>query len=240
MAQSLPSPQSETPERSTPRPAVVVFDVNETLTDMSPLRARLVEVGASGGVFDAWFAATLRDGFAVTAAGGYAEFADIARHTLTGLLALRPDAADPEQAAAHVLAGLPELEVHPDVNEGLWMLHDAGVRLVTLTNGASALSDGPLGRAGVLDLFEARLSVADVGRWKPAADSYAYAGRVVGEPPGRLALVAVHPWDVDGAARAGLAAAWLNRSGAVYPPYMKPPVVTAPTLDALARQLLAG
>jgi hypothetical protein len=69
------------------KPSVAVLDVNETLTDMSPLRARLVDVGASGALFDAWFAATLRDGFAVTAAGGYAEFADIARHILTGRLA---------------------------------------------------------------------------------------------------------------------------------------------------------
>jgi 2-haloacid dehalogenase len=51
--------------------------------------------------------------------------------------------------------------------EGLHHLHEGGVRLVTLTNGAAAMSDGALSRAGVLDLFEARLSVTDAGRWKP-------------------------------------------------------------------------
>ena len=30
-------------------------------------------------------------------------------------------------------------------------------------------------------------------------------------------LVAVHPWDIDGASRAGLVTAWLNRSGGPYP-----------------------
>jgi 2-haloacid dehalogenase len=214
------------------QPTVVVFDVNETLTDMSPLRGRLVEVGASGALFDAWFAATLRDGFAVTAAGGYAEFADIARHTLTGLLASWPDApTDPAQAADHVLAGLTTLE-------GLRRLREAGLRLVTLTNGATAMSEGALSRAGVLGLFEARLSVADAGRWKPAPESYAFAAATVAEPPGRLALVAVHPWDVDGAARAGLVGAWLNRSGAAYPPYLTGPAVTASSLPAVADLLL--
>jgi 2-haloacid dehalogenase len=29
-----------------PRPGVVVFDVNETLSDMAPMAARLAEVGA--------------------------------------------------------------------------------------------------------------------------------------------------------------------------------------------------
>ncbi len=224
-----------------PRPAVVVFDVNETLTDMSPLRGRLVEVGASGALFDTWFASTLRDGFAVTAAGGYAEFADIARHTLTGLLAGRPDApADPARAADHVLAGLPGLDLHPDVPEGLRRLHGAGVRLVTLTNGATSMSDGALARAGVADLFDARLSVADAGRWKPAAESYAFAASAVGEPAERLALVAVHPWDVDGAVRAGLTGAWLDRSAEDYPPYLAGPTLSAGSLPELAEALLAA
>ncbi len=224
-----------------PRPAVAVLDVNETLTDMSPLRGRLVEVGASGGLFDAWFAATLRDGFAVTAAGGYADFADIARHILTELLTSHLDlAADPAVAADHVLAGLPELEVHPDVPEGLHRLHEGGVRLVTLTNGATAMSEGSLSRAGVLDLFEARLSVADAGRWKPAPESYAFAAGQVGEPPESLALVAVHPWDVNGAACAGLIGAWLNRGGTVYPSYLTAPAVAGPTLPTLADRLLGS
>ena len=223
------------------RPAVVVFDVNETLTDMSPLRGRLEEVGAPGVAFDAWFAATLRDGFAVTAAGGYAEFGDIARHVLVSLLTAVPDGpADPVQATDHVLAGLPELDVHPDVADGLRRLHGGGLRLVTLTNGATALSDGALGRAGVVDLFEARYSVSEAGRWKPAAEAYAWAAGVVDEPAGRLALVAVHPWDVDGAGRAGLVGAWLNRAGATYPTYFRPPAVTAGSLPELADRLLAS
>jgi 2-haloacid dehalogenase len=222
------------------RPAVVVLDVNETLTDMSPIRGRLVEVGASGALFDTWFAATLRDGFAVAAAGGYAEFADTARHVLTGLLTDRPNRpADVPAAVEHVLVGLPELDLHPDVPDGLRRLHAAGVRLVTLTNGASAMSDGAFARAGLSDLLASRLSVADLGRWKPTGESYGYAARQTGQPADRLALVAVHPWDIDGAARAGLTTGWLNRGGAAYPPYMMTPSVQAETLPDLADRLLA-
>ena len=188
-------------------PAVVVLDVNETLTDMTPVRHRFVDLGASEASFDAWFAATLRDGFAVTAAGGYAEFADIARHTVTTVLATH--LADPSEAAAgadYVLAALPELEVHPDVPDGL----------------------------------EQRLSVAAAGRWKPAPESYTFAATTVGEEPAALALVASHPWDVDGAARAGLVGAWLNRDGSDYPPYMTAPAVTASSMPTLADRLLGA
>jgi 2-haloacid dehalogenase len=221
------------------RPALVIFDVNETLTDMSPVRERIESTGAPGQVFEAWFASTLRDGFAVTTAGAYADFADIARHQLVHLLSrtrVGPDHT--EAAAADVLAVLPELDLHPDVADGLRALNAAGVRLATLTNGAVAMTEGALARAGVLDLFEARISVSEAGRWKPHPDSYAFALDRLGVPPSAAALVAVHPWDVDGAARAGLTAAWLDRDGSRYPPYLAGPDVSAPTLPGLAVQLL--
>jgi 2-haloacid dehalogenase len=46
------------------RPAVLVLDVNETLSDLEPMRERFEQVGLPRHALDAWFAATLRDGFA--------------------------------------------------------------------------------------------------------------------------------------------------------------------------------
>ena len=50
-------------------------------------------------------------------------------------------------------------------------------------------------------------------------------------------LVAVHPWDLDGAARAGLRTAWVDRGGAPYPRSFTDPEVRATDLVDLARQL---
>jgi len=48
----------------------------------------------------------------------------------------------------------------------------------------------------------------------------------------------VHPWDIDGAARAGLQTAWIDRSGsAPYPPYLTKPDITVPGVDDLAHKL---
>jgi 2-haloacid dehalogenase len=55
-------------------PRVVVFDVNETLSDMSPLWQRFLEVGAPELTAKLWFASLLRDAFALTAAGSTARF----------------------------------------------------------------------------------------------------------------------------------------------------------------------
>jgi len=67
-------------------PAVILFDVNETLSDMSSMAGRFVDVGASADLAATWFAALLRDGFALTAAGGTAPFAQLGVGVLRQLL----------------------------------------------------------------------------------------------------------------------------------------------------------
>ncbi|MFR0360059.1 haloacid dehalogenase type II [Streptomyces sp. MCC20] len=218
-----------------PLPRVLVFDVNETLTDMAPLAARLTDIGLPGHVLPAWFAGVLRDGVALTLAGGRATFADIAGDVLRTLLARQAPAADPREAVAHVLDGLPRLPVHPDVPEGVRALHTAGHRLLTLTNGSAGTTRAVLGQAGLADCFEAHLDVQEAGAWKPSPAAYAHAVRTAGVSAAEAMLVAVHPWDVDGAARAGLATAWVRREPGPYPSTMRPADVTAAGVDDLAR-----
>jgi 2-haloacid dehalogenase len=127
--------------------------------------------------------------------------------------------------------------VHPDVAAGVEALGGLGIRLVTLSNGSAGVARGLLERAGLTDAFEALLSVEDAGAWKPHPDSYAHALDACGVPAADAMLVAVHPWDVDGAARAGLRTGWLNRGGSRYPGYFTAPDVEAADLVGLARAL---
>jgi 2-haloacid dehalogenase len=50
-------------------------------------------------------------------------------------------------------------------------------------------------------------------------------------------MAAVHPWDVDGAQRAGLRGAWLRRGSIRYPESMSQPARVAEDLADLARSL---
>src|SRR5438034_1552463 len=89
-------------EAAMPRPTFVLFDVNETLSDLQPLRARFEEVGAPGQLLELWFASTLRDGFALTAAGAYADFRTVALGVLRGQLAhVEALRGDTNEAAEH-------------------------------------------------------------------------------------------------------------------------------------------
>ena len=148
---------------------MIAFDVNETLSDMAPLAERFTAAGLPADLRTAWFASTLRDGFALAAAGSEAGFADIASDALRTLLHARPDLAlSVDEVVSSVLTAFQQLGVHPDVAAGMRTLARGGLRLVTLTNGAASVGQGLLERAGLGDLIEAYLSVEDAGRWKPA------------------------------------------------------------------------
>lgn len=216
---------------------VVVFDVNETLSDMSPLEGRFAEVGAPPGTAALWFASVLRDGVGLSAAGAPAPFAAVADGALRATLGALPLDRPLDDAVAHVTEGMAGLGVHADVPPGIRALAAAGRRMATLSNGAASVAEGLLARAGLRELVERVLSVEDAGAWKPAAAAYAHAARSCGAPPGRLLMVAVHPWDIDGAARAGLRTAWIDRSGGPYPPHLTAPELTATGIDDLARRL---
>lgn len=222
------------------RHQVLVFDVNETLSDLTPLRNRFEDIGAPGHLLPTWFAGVLRDGFALTAAGGYAEFTSLAHDGARTLLSgLEGWEGDEQAAAKHILDGFSQLDVHPDVPDGVRKLRDAGYRLTAMTNGSAALTERLLDKAGVLDRFEALSDVSGPRCWKPAPAAYHYAVERVGVLPDQALMVAVHPWDIDGAQRAGLDGAWLRRGASVYPQTMTQPSWSAQDLKELADTLVA-
>ena len=219
------------------RPALIVFDVNETLSDMSPMAERFADVGAPDHLAGTWFSGLLRDGFALTAVGENEAFATIAAESLRvsfdGLPLDRPVA----DAVRHVMEGFASLSVHGDVVAGVRSLADRGFRLVTLSNGSAAVAEALLDRSGLREHFEATLSVEDAPSWKPAAAAYLHALERCAVDPADAMLVAVHPWDIDGATRAGLATAWINRGGGTYPTYFKTPDLSIASVTELAGSL---
>ncbi|KUN82454.1 hypothetical protein AQJ66_21760 [Streptomyces bungoensis] len=89
------------------------------------------------------------------------------------------------------------------------------------------------------DCFAALLDVTGPRRWKPHPHAYRYAAERAGVGPAEAMLVATHPWDVDGARRAGLGGAWPRRgtAPAVYPPSLTAPTLAADDVGELARVL---
>ncbi|WP_433164817.1 haloacid dehalogenase type II [Kribbella sp. CA-247076] len=217
---------------------VLVLDVNETLSDLEPMRERFAAAGLPRHNLDDWFASTLRDGFALTAAGAYADFRTVGTDVLTAQLAaagIEPT----EDTVGKVLTGMTQLSLHPDVEPGLRRLRDAGLRIITLTNGSVAMSERMFTEGGIMPLLEHRLDVGTPQRWKPHPDAYRYAADVCGVAVEQMALVAVHPWDIDGARRAGLQGFYLDRRGTPYPKAFLEPDLVATDVTGLADALQA-
>ena len=215
-------------------PSVIVFDVNETLSDMSPLSSRFTELGAPAYLARVWFTTLLRDGFALAAAGGTAKFSLIGSEALRGVFRDVVLTRSLDDAVRHVMDGFDTLSLHPDIADGIRDLKRAGLRLVTLSNGSAQVAESLLTRAGLRSEFEALLTVEDAPAWKPVRSAYDYAANACGVELSDLLLVAVHPWDIHGAAQAGLHTAWLNRADEVYPSYFTAPEYTLTALDELA------
>ena len=228
-----------------PDPSLILFDVNETLSDTSSLSARFAEVGVPAELAQPWFAVLLRDGFALAAAGGSRPFAEVGADALRSVLHSAGTGTgtgtgtdtDLDRAAEHVLGAFGRFPLHDDVAPGLRALRRGGRRLATLTNGSRAVSEQLLTAAGVREEFEALLSVEDAATWKPGPAAYRHALRSCGVEAADVLLVAVHPWDLHGAAAAGLATAWIDRNGAPYPRTLTAPTVRATSLVDLAEQL---
>jgi 2-haloacid dehalogenase len=126
---------------------------------MEPLRERL----PSPDLLDAWYTRTIRDGMALSACGGYADFPDVAAAALRGVT--RYTISDAQ--VADVMAGFAELPAFPDALPALEKLRQAQVRVICLTNGPAQFTGAFLDRAGLRRFVERVVSVADVQRWKP-------------------------------------------------------------------------
>ncbi|XAS68169.1 haloacid dehalogenase type II [Micrococcaceae bacterium Sec5.7] len=220
--------------------AVIVFDVNETLSDMSPMADRFAQTGAPALLAKVWFAGLLRDGFALAATGGGEKFAVIAAESLRGTLTGLPLNRTVEEAIDHIMEGFAALTLHPDAAGGVRALKAAGFRLTTLSNGSAGVAEKLLSDAGILGDFERLLSVENGPGWKPLRGSYDYAAQTCGVETARMLLTAAHPWDIHGAAGAGMRTAWINRTGTPYPGYFTAPDITISALDELAPRLTSS
>ena len=215
------------------RPEVVAFDVNETLLELAPVRAALVEAGEPESLLRTVFARTLLTGIAATATGTWCRF----REAFDAALAQESELSGDRRS--RIADAFGELAPHPDVEPALRTLREAGVRVVTLTHGSPGVAEAGLARGGVGPLVERSLSSEVIQAWKPSREVYLWAAGTCDVAPDRMALVAAHGWDVLGAQRAGLTGAWFPRSERTYPAVYEQPHVAADDLGGAVDALLA-
>ena len=214
-----------------PAPKAVAFDVIETLFPLGPLRPRLARIGLREGDLEPFFAALLRDAFALDTVGIYKPFREVAAATLGQMGVPGPD-------RDVVFEGFPELTAHDDVRPTFELLRRRGVPAFCLTNGDPDVTETLLNRNGLSEFVVRSISIDEIGMWKPRERVYTYAANAAGVAPEQMALVACHAWDCQGALSAGLQAGYVDR-GTPYSEVMQVPNATADTLPGVVEALLA-
>jgi 2-haloacid dehalogenase len=216
---------------------VCVFDVNETLLDLGALDPHFERVFGDASARQAWFGQFLALWLTEMLTGEYTNFGTIGGGALE-MVAKRQGVDLSDEDKQRILGDMQELPPHPEVEDALGRLRDAGIRLAALTNSTQQVADAQIDNSGLRDYFEQVLSADTVQRLKPAPEPYRMAGESLGVEVGQVRLVAAHAWDVVGAMRAGCAAAFVARPGMVLNPLAARPGVVGTDLREVADKIL--
>lgn len=215
------------------RPGIIVFDVNETLLDLTPLRRSVAEaLGGRPELASLWFSTVLHHALVVTVADRYRNFDEIGIACLQMIAEGHGIRLD-QDSARRCLAPMQSLPPHPDVAPALERLRDAGHRLATLTNSSTAVLADQMEHADLSKFFDVTLSVEEIGLFKPHAHVYRWAARRLGVAVSECLMVAAHGWDVAGASWAGMRTAFIARPGQTVFPLGPAIDLTVPSFEAL-------
>lgn len=223
------------------RVSVIVFDVNETLLDLTTLEPLFKRVFGDAAVLREWFAELILYSQAMTLSGLYTPFADLAAGTLR-MVGSNHGVGIPDADVAELKAHLGKMPAHPDASPALTRLRAAGFRLATLTNSAPSPSPTPLEKAGIDGFFERHFSVDAVGKFKPDPATYRLVAEQMEVALEEICLVACHLWDTIGAQAAGCRGAFITRPHNSLLPADKVPTpdFSASDLGELAEQIIRG
>jgi 2-haloacid dehalogenase len=216
----------------------IVFDVNETLLDLESVTPIFIRIFGDRAVMRLWFADLILYSEALTLAGVYAPFTKIGASVLAMLAKTRGITVSDRDKTdlTNTFATMPP---HLEVPSALDRFRSAGFRLFTLTDNLLEVQTRQLEHGGIVDKFERRFSVDEVGHHKPSHEAYAYVEAQLGTRPSDMLLIASHTWDTIGAVSAGWHAALIKRPGNDVLGVGPQPEIVGTDLNDVADQLIA-
>ncbi|VXC92905.1 Haloacid dehalogenase, type II [Burkholderia sp. 8Y] len=221
------------------RNRILVFDVNETLLDIEPLRQFFARTFSNGDVMRQWFDQQILYSQALTLSQRYADFGTLAIAVLQ-MVAQTRDVVLVSDDIDEFATTLKALPAHPDVSPALERLANAGFQMVTLSNSPGESSENALTQAGIRQYFHRVFSVDPLRQYKPARAIYDDTARTLCVENARLRLIAAHVWDTMGAQAAGCAAALIMRPGNAPLPLGEQSDIIERTLESVTDRILAS
>jgi 2-haloacid dehalogenase len=222
-----------------PSPAVLVFDVNETLLDIEAVTPLFAQIFGDPKAMREWFGQLVMYSMTTALARCYLDYFTLGQAVLQ-MLADIHQVSITDANLRSLKEAMLTLPAHADVEDGLTTLRSNGFRLATLTNSPpDTRGPSPLEHAGLGGYFERQFSVDPHRTYKPDPAVYRYVCEELGVQPEKCMMVAAHVWDTIGAQSVGFSAALITRPGnAPLPVHPLPqPTLVAADLGQLVQQL---
>jgi 2-haloacid dehalogenase len=106
-----------------------------------------------------------------------------------------------------------QLSTYPEVPAMLRELKGRGMKLAILSNGTPPMLAAVVRNSGLEEVFDAVLSVEEVGVYKPHPSVYGLAAQRLQIAPARICFLSSNAWDAYSAKAFGFQVVWCNRFG---------------------------
>ena len=188
-----------------------VFDAYGTLFDVSSVaRGAQDELGASWqALSDLWRMKQLQYTWLRGLSGKHADFWQVTGDALDFAMTT---AGIADNGLRNRLMDLYlRISAYPEVKETLCRLKACGFKLAILSNGTPAMLSSAVDNANLGGLFDAVLSVEEVGVFKPHSSVYQLAADRLAVAPKQICFISSNGWDAFSAKAFGFHVLWCNR-----------------------------
>ena len=190
-----------------------VFDAYGTLFDFSSAvagSADALEDGARQAILTGlWRTKQLEYAWLRSLQGKHADFWQVTGDALD--FAMESLGLDNPELREKLMRLYLTLSPFPDSVETVRRVHAGGMATAILSNGSPAMLTAAVEAAGMQDLFDAVLSVEEVGVYKPHPSVYQLAADRLAVPANKIAFLSSNGWDAHAASAFGMRAVWCNR-----------------------------
>ncbi|KAH8697098.1 haloacid dehalogenase, type II [Talaromyces proteolyticus] len=203
-----------------PAAPVIAFDLYGTLLSTQSIAARLAELVGSqekaAQIATTWRKYQLEYSWRLTCMGHYDTFFNITRNSLVHALSeahvdLREDVVN------RLMGEYDHLSTFSDVEPALRNLSTRpDIKVVIFSNGTQEMVSNSVFRSKDLSphatVFKDLITVDEIQKYKPAPEVYHHLSQKVGKNMEDIWLISGNPFDIIGATKVGIKAAWLDRS----------------------------
>jgi len=190
-----------------------VFDAYGTLFDVAAA-ARDLQAELDGkwqALAELWRSKQLQYTWLRGLSGRHADFWQVTGDALDFALATLQ--LESPQLRDKLMALYLRLGHYPEVPDTLRTLKARGLKLAILSNGSPRMLAAAVDNAGLAEIFDAVLSVEEVGVFKPHPSVYRLAVDRLGLPAEQMCFLSSNGWDAFSAKAFGYAVLWCNRFG---------------------------